>query len=199
MKETISGVKVEGNWDKVVKECDEVADALKKEGVEDKIEKWEKWRPKETENFKKEIKERTIDMAVLDTNPLEESNKKISEETKEAVKDVETAITEISEDKEGALKKMKKGVKKLSISIEALARKVFRMFETVVYKYIISKTNPQYFDSNLVSASIDKNKKIKSKITNNSEEEYIMHININDEEVCKNLKNRIKELQEDRE
>lgn len=183
MEKTISGLKVKGNWDEVVETGEEVSEALKETEFEEEIEDWEYWRPRRNEEIQNEVKEKTIEMASINKGPIEDSNKSPKQELIKSLYKIKDSITIRSKD----FSELKQGTRKLGITIRALIRKTFRKFEETVYEHVISKTNPHYFDGERVSASLDRKKGLVT-----SDSEYILHVNVNDDELCKKIQKEIK-------
>lgn len=183
MEKTVSGIKVEGDWKEVVESGEKVSETLKETISSEDYEEWEYWRPKNNENIKEEVKEKTIEIACIDESPIEESENSVKSEFKKAFTRIKNSV--ISRRR---VQNLKKGSKKLARTTEALTRKILRKIEKTVYKYIISKTNAQYFDTDKVSASLDQ----KNDLFNKKEEpEYVMKVIINDEEICKEVQEEV--------
>lgn len=79
-----------------------------------------------------------------------------------------------------------KTVKKASVNpvgegFRKKSRQVFRGFEEAVYRKIVSKTNPLYFDNELVSANIEKKSSISSS-------EYIFEVKVHPRSLRENVR-----------
>ncbi|WP_143406850.1 DUF5828 family protein [Methanonatronarchaeum thermophilum] len=191
---TFSGMKVEGEWSEVVETSREVSKVLEENGFEDEIDDWNYWRPRENEDYKRDMIDKTAEVSCTSKNRLEEMDKKPSKEVKNGFKKVKKAVEEESDPKERS-EELKKGVKKFYLSADTVARKMVRNFEKFVFKNVISKTNPQYFDSKVISAHLNKKNALKNKIKGKKNNKYVMEININDTEIQEKIMEKIDRCQ----
>ncbi|WGI17693.1 DUF5828 family protein [Methanonatronarchaeum sp. AMET-Sl] len=187
---TLSGMKVEGEWNDVVETSREVSKVLEENGFDEELDDWNYWRPREEEDYSRDLVDKTAQVCCTSENSLEKADKKPGEEARDGLKKVKKAIED--ESPEGN-EELKEGVKKFYLSADTVARKMVRNFEKFVFKNVISKTNPQFFDSEPISANIKKKNRLKDKIKGKKREEYVMEINVNDTEVKEKVMNKIDE------
>lgn len=175
---TFSGMKVEGEWNDVVETSREVSRVLEDSGLEEEIDEWEYWRPREDERYDRELIDKTAEVSCTSRNSLEKSDREVGEEAKDGLKKVKKAL----ENDEGG-EDLKEGVKKFYLSADTVARRMVRNFEKFVFKNVISKTNPQFFDSDVISANITKKSGLKDKLKGKENDEYVLEINVSDSEI----------------
>lgn len=184
MEETVSGVRSEGKWKDVVRDGERVTDALRSTIDEEEAEDWEEWRPREEEELKDHVRERTVEKATVSRNEVEKGGKTAVDQAEKAVEDVGRAVADIGHGEvDKAAEDGSRALRELWRSIDTAVRKAFRGIEAFVYHHIMSRTNPQYFHSELVSASLDEKSRVKNSRRDPEEREYVMAISINDDRV----------------
>ncbi|MFB6215607.1 MAG: DUF5828 family protein, partial [Candidatus Aenigmatarchaeota archaeon] len=152
-------------WKEIVVKSREINDVLMDIADEEKLEPWNYWRPREKENLEEEVREKTVDEAKLKEGHLEREGKSVVEESKEAVNEASKAITDIKNgDGDDAKDRTKNSVLKLVFSIDDVVRKAVRYAQEFIYKHIIGRTNRQYFDSELISASLGSGEGLKERV-----------------------------------
>ncbi|OKY77529.1 MAG: hypothetical protein BTN85_2180 [Candidatus Methanohalarchaeum thermophilum] len=190
INETITGIEIKGTWPEIVKASEEITKILKQTTNQQEIQDWEEWRPRKNEKLEKEVQEKTIEKDKIKDSELEQNNKKVKDETKKALKDANKAIENVTKDQEKTVNKTISSIDKLTKSIDTILRKIFRTLQEKVYKKLTFKTSDQYFDNNLISASIGA-KKSKIKI-NKENDHYKLSINIKEEDILKDFNKKIK-------
>ncbi|OKY79024.1 MAG: hypothetical protein BTN85_1530 [Candidatus Methanohalarchaeum thermophilum] len=187
MQETISGVKLEGSWDEVCEETKVMTEVLEKAGHEEDLTQWEKWRPEENESYHDEVRERTVKMASIKKKSIEESEEPIRSKIKQSIVEITKSLS-FRDKTERSTEKIKESIKNLLTATYIGSRKLIRQVETTIYKHIMSRTNPQYFDTKSVSASLNQKKKFLKK----DKSEYVIKINVNDDKLCKQVQEEFK-------
>lgn len=182
VQETVSGFRIEGRWEDIVNTGEAVTDVMKEGSADrDKLADWEEWRPREEERLEKEVREKTVEKACVNQNSVESQGKTAVETAGEAVGDMGRAVEQATKGrKEKAVKKSRKAVKEAVLSVETAIRKSVRSFEAVVYRHIVTRTNPHYFDSELISASVNRKLRLPGQTANDT---YKMDIYISDDAV----------------
>lgn len=190
MKETVSGVKVKGEWKDVVNKGEEVAEVLEEEDDEG-AQEWEEWRPREGDDFHAENREKTVEKASVKESRLEKEGKSIPAETGEAVKDAEKAVVDAAGgDVREASNRTRNAVTRTAFSIGAAGKKAFRWFESFVYRHVMVRTNPHYFDGKLLSAVIERKDGV---IRRKATEEYELSVDVNDKELRDDIVDKVKD------
>lgn len=170
-----AGLTVEGDWDEITDFCEQFNYTLETESRGDELpakhmENWNDWHPGEDDD-QEEIKERSASHAAYspDSPPkkdfkesashLDSSRNRMEKgEGKKAFSELLTAA------KQGA-----KGI--LSHFVKTLGK-----LEHFIYRYVITKANSCYFDSEFVSANLEDQGKMK-------DEDYKIQVKIHDEEL----------------
>lgn len=193
MEKTVSGVKFEGKWEDIVNRGEEVTEVLKEETDSESVDEWDDWRPREGEELQDDHREKTVEKASLEENQVEKEGQTATDKAGEAVGDAGKAVKGATKgDVPEASHKTRRAVTRTFLSIETGIRKTVRRVEHVIYKHVISRTNPHYFDSELVSASLKEKGKVPGK-NNGDEPEYVMSITVNDDEVSEKLQEGMEE------
>lgn len=164
VKETPAGVKFEGKWDDLVKFSDQFTKELKQDCQKTKLEedknidgeltKWESWRPQETENKTKNKKNLNLETAkqarFKSKIPPNENFKKSSTDFQASQRKLEEGNPRL------AFTFFFAGLWKLGKGLINLLGNGLGKLEEVVYRYITNRTNPYYFDTQLISARLSK-------------------------------------------
>ena len=190
MEETVTGVKVTGRWKDVVDTGKEATETLKQEADEESVAEWDEWRPREHEDLDMEVKDKTVEKAVVRKNQAERAGKGPVEEAQQAAEEAQQAAEEaLHGDIETAATSSWRALYAGILSVDMVVRKLFRGLEYVVYRHLMARTGPQYFDSELVSASITRTG---GSIHRRSDgEEFELSINVNDDSVQDTFKEQM--------
>lgn len=158
MEETVSGVKIEGEWEEIVDDGEDVRAALEDADAPDEdIAAFDEWRPRPDESLDDEVRERTVAKATVPENEVEADGKTPAEEAGDAVADLGDAAKRATDlDVDEASENGRSALARFLRSVETLARKAVRRIETIVYTHFQSRAGPQYLDTGSVSASLRK-------------------------------------------
>lgn len=186
LRETVFGFTVEGRWEDVVETSEELTETIKEEADEQSVEDWDEWRPRHEESHD-DVREKTVEKACVSENPVEQSEKSAVETAGEAVGDMGRAVEEVTKgNTDEASDKSQRAVVEAALSVDTVFRKAVRRVEVFVYRNIVSRTNPYYFDGEAVSASLQKKRSIGVTSIRESageEREYCMDVEIHDGDV----------------
>lgn len=186
-----SGISMKGNWNEVADFCEMFTKMLeekcqgwrgrsKKNGrVQQDLQEWKDWYPKRDDSEGK-LEVKTASQAKF------KPKKSTKKDFKKSASDFSSFQRDLKE------KNPKKEVYSFRSGLQKGARAAFSTIgrwlgklEEFIYRQVITKTNPFYFDSSLLSASLTKNKKP----FNKEEKDYRLNIKIHDrklrERVCK--------------
>lgn len=181
-----AGLTVEGNWEEITNFCEQLNYTLEKETPKNEIStedltNWMDWRPRdgrdESTVEKKSAKhasyqpksspEKDLEKA---TSHLNSSRQNIGEgKNKEASKDLLTATTQVI-----------KGF--LTYSGQVMGN-----LEHLIYRHVIAKSNPSYFDSDLLSANLEKKRNVKG------EGKYKIQIKIHNSDLRDKVSDNLKQ------
>lgn len=189
MEATVSGVKVEGDWEDVVDSGEDVSEALADADAPDEdVSAFDEWRPRADESLDDEVRERTVEKATVPENGVEADGKTPAEEANDAVADLEDAAKRATDlDVDEAAGNGRSAVVRFLRSVETLARKAVRRIETVVYTHFQSRAGPQYLDTGSVSASLRR----KGRMT--GDERYELSVDMTDGDAGRTVQDALAE------
>ncbi len=194
MRETVFGFTVEGRWEDVVATSEELTETIKEEaGNDESVKDWDEWRPRQEESHT-DVREKTVEKACVDENPVEEADQSAVETAGEAVGDMGRAVEEATKgNTDKASKKSQEAAVEAALSVDTVVRKALRRFETFIYRNVVTRTNPYYFDSETVSASLQKKQSLNvTRIRNeDTERQYAMDVEIHDSDTLDKCRERI--------
>jgi len=176
--ETNSGLKVEGSWDDITEFCLKLEKIFEKYiSDEDEIERYDQWRPKNDEN-EEDVQEKTAEDASIERNHIEEEFEGTEKELEDAEEKIKESFDDISHGK-SPVEDLEEAFKDIEILVGAKSLESLRKIEETIYKNLMLKFNPCYFDTEDFSLSLNHKK----------DESYIFCVNISDE----NLRTHIQE------
>ena len=169
--ESVSGFKIEGDWSDVVEHGERVAYALKELDVEDEYEtqydQYNEWRPKASERIDTEVNEKTARQA-----STEDKSEDPSENVEQAGDKLVQSSRRLNRPRK-MLSHIGSSLKYMSKAAYDWSRIAFRNIEELVYKDVMTKMSPYYFDNELVSANMKEK----------SGDKFVLEININDDKM----------------
>ncbi|MFC4247224.1 DUF5828 family protein [Natribaculum luteum] len=156
MKETVSGYEVRGDWEAVVELGERITTALREDGCSSaELAEWDEWRPKRHDRVAEEIREKTVEQAHLSEGPGERADKSPGEDLLKAGDELSSAYERLDDTTE-AIDRWRESIQYLTRAADSVSRGVVRSVEDVVYKRLMTKAAPFYFDNELVSASLQR-------------------------------------------
>lgn len=145
-----------GEWEEVREFCAALSRALEAAVPEEKFAAFEAWRPKSGED-KDEIRERTVEESVIRETQVErDSDGAVSEFEHAGHKVKESGQDMLKGDARGSLEDAEEAG---SSTVRGLLPSIVRLFRGVerrVYRYVVGRTNPDYFENDLFSVEIGK-------------------------------------------
>ncbi len=170
IEKTNSGLKTVGSWHEITELCIELEN-LFEEYVEDEeeIDRYDDWRPREEED-EKDVQEKTAEEAAIDHKQIEDDFEGTKEELGDAEKKLIESLHDVLNGK-SPVEDLQEAVKDIEILIGAKSVDSIRKIEEAIYKRLMLKFNPYYFDTEDFSVNLDHEKK----------GEYVFCINITDE------------------
>lgn len=166
---SIPGLKISkiGSWNDIVDTTERVSSILKtaepndldEEITESEINKlsdeWDKWRPRNSEEFSREMRIKTAKQSCVKKPSLNrrERKKKLEKAKNQMNKAVECAD---KKDFEEAKKCFFDSLTCIGKAVNSSVKRKVRAIEESIYKDIILKINPHYFDNNNLSVTLSK-------------------------------------------
>jgi len=190
MDESLSGFSVTGSWAEVVEHGERLTralDDLRTEGVDiddDAFEEWDEWRPKSHERFGEDLNEKTANQASIDEGKGEAAGKEPDEDLKTAGEKLTKSYEKLDDDADEAVDKWGESIDYVARAADSAGRKALRAVEGAVYRNVMTRIAPYYFDNDVVSANLQR-------IGRGDAPEYRLEVNINDDDVKIRVSNRL--------
>ncbi len=199
MEVSVSGLKEEGDWDEIVDHGKEITRVLEEKSVpEDELEDWNEWRPKRSDSLDTDITEKTAEKASVNEGEGEQNGTAPTEDLKNAGKKATSSTSNLKEASKKAPKdpgdaadrvsdaggELQDSAGHFARAVDTLSRKFIRPIEVTVYKRLMTRVSPYYFDNTLVSANI---RQKGSFFSDEQNKEYVFEVNINDDELKKDV------------
>lgn len=199
MEESISGFKVRGAWDTVVEHGERISQALRQEGIEsadeelrEAFEEWNEWRPKTHERLSKDVNQKTADQASVAEGEGEKAGNAASDDVKKAGKKLSESYERIENgDESGAVDRWQDSIEYVARAADSASRKALRTVENKVYRNVMTRVAPYYFDNVLISANIQEPAR-----GDDSEEVFVFEVNVNDDDLKDAVSERLGEYED---
>ncbi|AWB27783.1 DUF5828 family protein [Halococcoides cellulosivorans] len=193
MEESVSGFEVRDGWVEVVEHGERIAQALRdvREDAdldESLIEEFEEWRPKTDERLSEDVNEKTADQASIAEGSGEKAGKSPDEDIREAGDRLAESYEQLEDDQSEAVEKWGESIDHVRRAADTAGRKAIRGVEDAVYRNVMTRVAPYYFDNELVSANIQRL---------DDEPSYALEINVNDDDVKMRVSNQLADYEQD--
>jgi len=195
MEESVSGFKVRGDWVDVVEHGERLTRALRDiDGEADTdideraLEAWDEWRPKSHERLDEDLNQKTAEQASVDEGKGEKEGQGPDEDLQKAGEKL-TESYENLDDPDEAVDKWGESIDYVARAADSAGRKALRKVEGTVYKNVMTRLAPYYFDNELVSANLQR--------VEDDDPEYVLEVNINDDDLKIKVSNRLANYEED--
>jgi len=195
MEESVSGFSVEGTWADVVELGERVTHALRdigdqEESVDyddDAFQQWEEWRPKLEEPVER-LNEKTAEQAAVDEGEGEQKGRSPDEDIKKAGEKLSDSYERLEEepDTDAAVEDWRESVGYVARAADSAGRKALRAVEGAVYRNVMTRMSPYYFDSELVSANLGRTR----------DDGYRLEVNVNDDDLKIRVSNKLADYEQ---
>lgn len=178
---TNAGLKYRGSWEDMcsfARDIEGVIDVCVSNG--DSVDQYNDWRPREHED-KGDIKEKTADEASLGTKNVEKESNGAKEDLGDAREKIKDSVENVKNGDSPA-DDIKDASKHVGNLVGAKSVRSLRKMEKIIYENIMLSFNPYYFDTEDFSVNLEENG-----------ENYILTINVPDEEIRRRIKETVKE------
>jgi len=195
VEESVSGFEVRGGWVDVVEHGERVVRALKDLGEEgeavdsEALEAFDEWRPKSHERLDEDVNEKTADQASLGEGKGEKAGKGPDEDLQTAGEKLTESYENLDEPDE-AVDKWGESVDYVRRAADSAGRKAVRTVEDAVYRNVMTRIAPYYFDNELVSANLQR-------VSEGDRPEYVFEINVNDDDLKIRVSNKLADYEQD--
>ncbi|RDI71899.1 DUF5828 family protein [Halopelagius longus] len=188
MEESVSGFKVRGSWGDVVEHGERITRALRDADVNrEAIKQWDEWRPKSHERLGEDVSQKTAEQASVGEGEGEKAGKEPNEDLQTAGEKLSESYQKVEEgDNDGAVERWSESIGYVARAADSVSRKALRKVEDTVYQKVMTQLAPYYFDSELVSANIQKTTRGES-----DEPRFIFEVNVNDDELKEEVSRRL--------
>jgi hypothetical protein len=191
MEETVSGFSVTGTWQDVVEHGERITRALKdhpdEKAVDDAaLEKWDEWRPKSHERLDEDVNHKTAEQAAVGEGEGEKAGKKPDEDLRTAGEKLTESYERLEEDPDEAIERWGESVGHVVRAADSAGRKALRAVEGAVYRNVMTRIAPYYFDNDLVSANLDRV----------GDGEYRLEVNVNDDDLKIKVSNALADYEQ---
>jgi hypothetical protein len=189
--ESVSGFKRRGGWVDVVEHGERITQALRELAEDedvttavpgDPLEAFDEWRPKSHERIA-DVNEKTAEKASVDEGKGEKEGKPPDEDLKTAGEKLADSYENLDEPSD-AVESWGESIDHVARGADSAGRKALRAVEDKVYRNVMTKVSPYYFDNELVSANI-------KRINGDDRPEYVFEINVNDDDLKEWVSNRL--------
>ena len=194
MEESVSGFEVRGGWVDVVEHGERVVRALKDldedgESVDNEaLEAFDEWRPKSHERLDEDVNEKTADQASVGEGEGEKAGKEPDEDLQTAGEKLTESYENLDEPDE-AVDKWGESVDYVRRAADSAGRKAVRTVEDAVYRNVMTRIAPYYFDNELVSANLQR-------VSEGDRPEYVFEINVNDDDLKIRVSNKLADYEQ---
>ncbi len=176
-----SGVRFQGDWHEVVLFSHVLAKFLEDTTPhKESVDEYEKWMPMDDDEDE-DIKEKTSEDACMKTTDVEEDFNGAREELKDAENKLVDSVHNIANGK-SPTKDLGEATKDIERLVAVGCIKSLRKMEKSIYKHIMLKFNPYYFDTEDFSVNLERI----------SEGRYALTVNISEEKLREKVKDRFK-------
>ena len=189
MEESVSGFEVRGGWVDAVEHGERVVRALKDLAEEgetvdrEALEAFDEWRPKSHERLDEDVNEKTADQASVGEGEGEKAGKQPDEDLQTAGEKLTKSYESLDEPDE-AVDKWGESVNYVARAADSAGRKAVRTVEDAVYRNVMTKIAPYYFDNELISANLQR-------VGDDDRPEYVFEINVNDDDLKIKVSNKL--------
>ncbi|PSP28788.1 hypothetical protein BRC64_11980 [Halobacteriales archaeon QH_10_67_22] len=195
MEESVSGFKTSGGWVDIVEHGERVVRALKdlaEEGESmdrDALKEFDAWRPKSHERLDEDVNEKTADQASVEEGKGEKAGKDPDEDLQTAGEKLTESYERLEdEDTDEAVDKWGESLDYVARAADSAGRKAVRTVEDAVYRNVMTRIAPYYFDNELVSANLQR--------IDDDDPEYAFEINVNDDDLKIKVSNKLADYEE---
>jgi hypothetical protein len=194
VEESVSGFEVRGGWVDVVEHGERVVRALKDldEGSEsvdsEALEAFDEWRPKSHERLDEDVNEKTADQASVGEGKGEKAGKDPDEDLQTAGEKLTESYENLDEPDE-AVDKWGESVDYVRRAADSAGRKAVRTVEDAVYRNVMTRIAPYYFDNELISANLQR-------VSRDDRPEYVFEINVNDDDLKIRVSNKLADYEQ---
>ncbi|MFB6206050.1 MAG: DUF5828 family protein [Haloglomus sp.] len=198
MQESVSGFSERGTWSDIVEHGERVTRALRDlmndedvdAGIdESNLAEWDEWRPKHDERLDEHVNEKTADQASVSEGAGEKAGRGPDEDIQQAGEQLAESYEKL-DDPDEAVGKAADSVSYIARAADSASRRAIRRVEGAVYRNVMTRIAPYYFDNELVSANV-------ARVGRGDDPNYELEVNVNDDDLKIRVSNRLADLETD--
>jgi hypothetical protein len=180
MDESVSGFKVRGGWVDVVEHGERLVRALEEIADEHDLDRaalaeFDEWRPKSHERLDDDVNQKTAKKARVEEGKGEREGKEPNEDLQTAGEKLAESYGNLDEPDE-AVDRWGESIDYVARAADSAGRKAIRKLEDSVYRNVMTRVSPYYFDNDLISANIQR-------AARDDQPVYVFEVNVNDDEL----------------
>jgi len=193
MEESVSGFKARGDWVEVVEHGERITRALRELADEDiavdadALAEFDEWRPKSHERLEDDVNEKTAEQASVEEGKGEQEGKGPDEDLQTAGEKLAESYENL-DDRGEAVDKWGESLDYVARAADSAGRKAIRAVEGTVYRNVMTRIAPYYFDNELVSANLQR-------VGRGEGPDYVFEVNINDDDLKVRVSNRLADFE----
>jgi len=188
IEESVSGFKHRGTWIQTVEHGERITRALEElagetELDEEALGEFDEWRPKSHERLGEDVNEKTAEQASVEKGKGEKKGKNPDEDLQTAGEKLAESYDNLDEPNE-AVDKWGESIDYVARAADSAGRKAVRKVEDTVYRNVMTRMSPYYFDNDLISANIQR-------VSRGDSPEYVFEVNVNDDDLKIRVSNKL--------
>jgi hypothetical protein len=152
------------------------------------LEEFDEWRPKSHERLDEDVNEKTAEQASLEEGKGEQEGKEPGDDVQTAGEKLAESYENLDEPEE-AVDKWGESIDYVTRAADSAGRKAIRKVEDTVYRNVMTRMSPYYFDNELISANIQR-------VGSQEEPEYVFEVNVNDDDLKIRVSNQLADFEE---
>ncbi|WP_135664859.1 DUF5828 family protein [Halorhabdus rudnickae] len=192
MEESVSGFKVRGDWIDIVEHGERIMRALEELADEydvdtEALAEFDEWRPKSHERLDEDVNEKTAAQARVNEGEGEKKGKDPDEDLRTAGEKLADSYENLDEPDE-AVDAWSESIDYVARAADSAGRKAIRAVEDRVYRNVMTRMAPYYFDNDLISANVRR--------IDDENPEYVLEVNVNDDDLKIRVSNKLADYEQ---
>ena len=211
MEESISGFEARGDWGEIVEHGERITRALREVGADGEGEslptdatpdggdyqaalaEWDEWRPKAHERLDEDVGEKTAAQASVSEGEGEKAGETPSDDLRAAGEKLTESYEQVEAgDDEGAIERWQDSIDHVVRAADSAGRRAVRSVEDTLYRRVMTRLAPYYFDNELVSANLQKTAR-----DGGEGPTFVFEVNVNDDAVKTAVSDRLAEYEDE--
>lgn len=197
MEVRVSGFRVEGSWQTVVRHAHRLSKTLLSALIDrnDEISaadrqafgQWEEWRPRAGDELD-QVADRTAEQASVGEGEGETQDVGVREDLAEAGRKLDEATEDLAEDGVSeAAESVGESAEHTARAADTASRRVLRVLEENLYRHVVTRLSPYYFHNRLVGANLERV----------GDDEYVFEVQVNDDALKDAVADRLEAMIEE--